>query len=301
VTGDALARVVGEAIGAATGRPARVVSSHGIGGGCISVASAITLEDGRRYFLKHKGSGDAVTMFAREAEGLRALREPGVLRVPEVVAVGGGEGGAPAFLVLERVETGPRAADFQEQLGRGLARLHRATQVDRFGFDHDNFIGATPQPNDWLDDWVGFWRERRLGFQLSLAERAGLLGARELADGRRLMDRLPDLIGEPDESACLLHGDLWGGNVIAGPTGEPVLIDPAAYLGRREADLAMTLLFGGFTRAFYRAYEDEWPLAPGSEKRLAIYKLYHLLNHLNLFGSGYRSECAALLRELAGG
>ena len=167
-----------------------------------------------------------------------------------------------------------------------------------FGFEEDNYIGATPQPNAWTDDWVTFFAEQRLGFQLRLAADNGFGG--ELARlGERLLSRLGELIDEPAEPACLLHGDLWGGNYLCDAEGQPVLIDPAAYYGRREAELAMTTLFGGFDSAFYGAYEEAWPLAPGSAERLEIYKLYHLLNHLNLFGGGYLGGCLGVLRRFA--
>jgi fructosamine-3-kinase len=181
-------------------------------------------------------------------------------------------------------------------LGKGLARLHLAT-AEQFGFDHDNYIGLTPQSNGWTRDGHEFFGRQRLGYQGDLAVRRNLLSSGERARLERLIDRLPELT--PSQPASLIHGDLWGGNLIAGPGGEPALIDPAAHYGWAEADLAMTALFGGFDPAVYAAYQDCRPLAPGWRERFEIYNLYHLLNHLNLFGGGYHAGVMAVLRRYA--
>jgi fructosamine-3-kinase len=215
-----------------------------------------------------------------------------------VIGVGGGDGSdAPPFLLMECIETGRPAGGFFEAFGRALALLHREARGARYGFERDNYIGATEQPNDWNDDWTAFWREQRLGYQLALARRQGLSDGAMIRHGDRLLERLDTLIGEPAEPPSLLHGDLWGGNYLVDERGGPVLIDPAAYYGRREADLAMTHLFGGFDARFHRAYEEVWPLEEGAAERLEIYKLYHLLNHLNLFGGSYYGGCMAILRR----
>jgi fructosamine-3-kinase len=302
-----------------TGREARIRSRTTAGGGCINHAEVLTLEDGRQFFLK-SNARPLPGMFAREAEGLAALGAVGEVRVPGVIGWGGGgeraleheherererehehgtqriQTGVP-YLLLEYIEQGRPGKGFFEAFGRGLARLHRGAQATRFGFEHDNYIGATQQPNGWSENWAAFCREKRLGFQLALARRNDLSDGAMNRCGERLLERLDELIGEPEEPACLLHGDLWGGNYLVDERGEAVLIDPAAYYGRREADLAMTFLFGGFDGRFYRAYEEVWPLAAGSGERLEIYKLYHLLNHLNLFGGGYYGSCMAILRR----
>ncbi|MCA9664263.1 MAG: fructosamine kinase family protein, partial [Myxococcales bacterium] len=218
-----------------------------------------------------------------------------VLRVPEVVAV------AREFIVLEHIETSSiRPPGFSRAFGAALAELHTSTSAARFGFAHDNYLGATPQPNGELDDWVEFFGRRRIGYQLGLARERGHARRGDELDtlGARLLEALGEIIGEPDEPPCLLHGDLWGGNYLVAEDGAPVLIDPAVYYGRREADLAMTRLFGGFDGAFYAGYEARWPLAAGAERRFVVYELYHLLNHLNLFGGSYRSSCIAHLRRL---
>ena len=166
------------------------------------------------------------------------------------------------------------------------------------GFAHDNYLGSTPQQNPWQVDACELWRRHRLGYQLELARHNGQSNAELDRLGDRLLDRLDQWLGTLDEPASLLHGDLWSGNYLVSTAGQPVLIDPAVYCGPREADLAMTQLFGGFERSFYEAYESSWPLPPGSGERLEIFKLYHLLNHLNLFGGGYRASCLAILRRL---
>ncbi len=284
---------VAAAIARETSREAEIVSTTPVSGGCINDACEAKLSDGRSYFVKTNAAAP-VHFFECEAGGLRALAKAGAIRVPEVLAYDEG------FIVLERIGTGPSGAGFHEDFGRRFADLHRRATAERFGFERDNYIGSTLQLNRWTEDWCELWRRHRLGYQFDLARRQGV--SEPVLDrlGDRFLDRLDEWIAEPAEGPCLLHGDLWSGNYMADERGEPVLIDPAAYYGRREADLAMTRLFGGFDRRFYDAYEEAWPLAPGSGERIEIYKLYHLLNHLNLFGGGYHAGCVNILRRFVG-
>ncbi len=278
-----------------TGRVARSGIFTPLGGGCINSACVVRTDDGRRFFAKSNADAPA-DMFEREAEGLRALRAARVLRVPEVVATG--SAGGEHFIIMEHLASAPPWPRYAEDLGRGLARLHRASTSPRAGFAHDNYCGATPQPNAWCSDWVEFFRERRLGYQLRLVRERGH-ATQELEDRLgRLMQRLGDIIGEPHEPFALLHGDLWSGNHLPDDRGAPALIDPAAYYGHREAELGMMVLYGSFPPELYAAYVAEWPLAPGWERRVEVYKLYHLLNHLNLFGGGYGAQCVEVLRKL---
>ena len=182
------------------------------------------------------------------------------------------------------------------KLGRHLARMHRVTGT-QYGWHRDNTIGATPQINTETGDWIAFWRERRLGFQLKLAQSRGH-GGRLIAGGERLLDALPSFFRGRSPLPSLLHGDLWSGNAGRTADGEPVIYDPAAYYGDREADLAMTELFGGFPRSFQDAYRSEFPLDPGYETRKQLYNLYHVLNHLNLFGGGYGVQAERMIGQL---
>jgi fructosamine-3-kinase len=200
--------------------------------------------------------------------------------------------------VLEWIEARGSKSGAAEALGEQLAQQHR-TPGEAYGLDHDNYLGSNQQINQPTSSWIEFFRDRRLGFQTELAQRNGYLTARRAARLERLIARLANWI---DESICmpsLLHGDLWGGNFLAGPNGEPVLIDPAVYYGDREAEMAFTELFGGFGTKFYAAYNAAWPLAPGYADRRDLYNLYHLLNHLNLFGEGYGGSVDAILQRYA--
>jgi fructosamine-3-kinase len=258
----------------------RMAAERPAAGGCINNGVHLETESGARFFLKTNANAPA-EMFAREAEGLAALAATGELRVPAVHLVG------EDFLLLEDLRPGRRATDYWEAFGRGLARLHAHTSP-RFGFEHDNYIGSTPQPNRWSEDGYAFFAQQRLGYQVRLARENGLLVASEAAAIKRLAARLPQLV--PPQPASLLHGDLWAGNALADAQGAPAIIDPAAHYGWAEAELGMTALFGGFPPAFYAAYEAQRPLAAGWRERLPLYNLYHLLNHLNLFGSGYYGQ-----------
>jgi fructosamine-3-kinase len=214
--------------------------------------------------------------------------------VPAVL--GHGASGSTAWLALEWLELCEPDAAAEATLGDALARLHRRTGP-RFGYDRDNFIGATPQANGWLDDPIAFLTTRRLAPQLALA-RANGYGAWLDERGARLLEAVPALYGSYRPVASLLHGDLWAGNRGALADGSVAVFDPASYYGDREADLAITRLFGGFGPAFQAAYRETWPLAEGAAAREGLHTLYHVLNHLNLFGRNYLAQARALLDRL---
>ena len=234
-----------------------------------------------------------------EADGLAALRASGTVRVPATLGLGAGN--ADEGLALEWLDLRPLDARSGAALGVALAALHRAppprTLSGRFGWTMDNFIGATPQANAPTTSWVAFWRDQRLVPQLARAKGAGYGGALQ-DDGARVVEALDDLLRGHTPAPSLLHGDLWGGNAGALSDGTPVIFDPAVYVGDREADLAMTELFGGFDPSFHAAYRDAWPLDEGYPVRRDLYNLYHLLNHLNLFGAGYLAHCERALARL---
>jgi fructosamine-3-kinase len=280
------------ALAAATGRRVAAGPGPSVGGGSINRCVQWVASDGP-LFVKlasesHRG------MFEAEAEGLRELERAGAVRVPRVLGLGIAEG--TAFLALEWIEFGSARAGTEAALGAQLAALHRTT-APQFGWHRDNTIGATPQRNDWTADWVEFFARQRLDFQINLAERSGH-GGHWLEQGRRLCERLGALFAGYAPPPSLLHGDLWGGNWAADAAGAPVIFDPAVYYGDREADLAMTHLFGGFGREFYAAYQSAWPLDPGAGARRDLYNLYHVLNHLNLFGGGYRGQAERMIERL---
>jgi fructosamine-3-kinase len=271
-----------------------IASTRGIAGGDINRAYEITLTDGRRLFAKANDRSPR-GMFAAEAQGLAWLGETGALRIPKVVAAALPDA-AQQFLVLELVATGPPARDFDERLGRGLAALHRFG-APGFGLDHDNFIGWLAQSNAAANSWPDFYRARRLEAQLRRAADGGRASSRMRQGFDRLFGALEELCG-PAEPPARLHGDLWGGNLLCDDRGGPCLIDPAVYGGHREIDLAMMRLFGGFGPRVFDAYDEAWPLADGHRERVALYQLYPLMVHVNLFGGGYVGSVEAALERL---
>jgi protein-ribulosamine 3-kinase len=228
-----------------------------------------------------------------EATGLLALAEARAVRVPQLLARGCV--GTTTFLALEWIESRPAGREAEHRLGEQLAVQHQVTAA-QFGFAQDNFIGRTRQPNEWLADWTEFFRERRLRHQLALAVENGFTLLEE--SGARLLEAVDALLAGHQPRASLLHGDLWAGNWLADEDQQPVIFDPAVYYGDREADLAMTRLFGGFGRAFHDAYQAAAPLPAGHAVRAQLYNLYHVLNHANLFGGAYAAQARASIDRL---
>lgn len=260
-----------------------------VSGGCINNGARLTTSSGASLFLKQNANAPP-DMFSCEAAGLQALADGAGPRVPEPHLHGA------SFLLTEDLQPAPQAPDYWSAFGVQLAELHQR-QSQRFGFDHNNYLGSTPQPNEWTEDGHEFFREQRLDYQAELAERRGLLSPDDRRSVARLCERLPELV--PAQPASLLHGDLWSGNAISDSAGAPAIIDPAAHYGWPEAELGMTRLFGGFPPEFYQSYETAAALEPGWRERLPVYNLYHLLNHLNLFGRSYLAQVQTILRRFA--
>ncbi len=258
-----------------------------LSGGDICDTTRVITTGGRDICVKQQASAPS-DFFLAEAAGLEALGATGTLRVPEVITA------RPTFIAMEYIAPERPGPDYWRQLGEGLATMHRQP-VSSFGFTMDNYCGRTPQPNPTTQDGFKFFAEHRLMYQGHLAEAEGHLTARELQDLEALCHKLPELI--PEQAPALIHGDLWGGNIHCDEQGRPVLIDPAAHWGWPEAELAMTRLFGGFSPEFYDNYLSANPLEPGWQKRVPLYNLYHLLNHLNLFGGGYHHQVIQIVRQ----
>jgi fructosamine-3-kinase len=257
-----------------------VVGLRPVSGGDVSDAYAATLADGSEVFVKTR-AGAAPGEFAGEADGLRWLASAGALRVAEPLAVG------DDWLALRWIERGRLDAAGEEELGRGLAALHRAG-APSFGGPRPLRLGPLELPNDPSGDWPSFYAQRRLG---PLAGRAGL------GDAVGAVCARIDALTGPPEPPSRLHGDLWSGNVLAGGDGRPWLIDPAAYGGHREVDLAMLALFGRPSARTLAAYDEVWPRADGHEERVPLYQLFPLLVHAVLFGGGYAASAEAAARR----
>lgn len=267
-----------------------------VSGGDINDAYLVALEDGQRVFLKVNSARNAA-FFTAEQAGLEALRKTDAIGVPKAITAGVSRD--CSFLIMEYLEAGPRRPDYWERFGRQLAAMHKAetgewTPQGKYGFTQNNFIGAGRQNNHICCSWIDFFREYRLEQQFRWAEAYFDSYGRKAMQS--LLDHLEDYLVEP-EFPSLLHGDLWGGNFVTGPDGSAWLIDPAVYVGHAEADLAMTELFGGFAPAFYGAYKEMSPLLPGYADRRELYNLYHLLNHLNLFGEAYYGSVMRIVRR----
>ncbi len=270
-----------------------IISSNSVSGGCISNACKLETKSGKNYFLKFTdvSSND---MFLKEANGLKELDKANAIRIPEVILA------EKSFILLEHIESGNPSRSFFEDFGRKFADMHKYCSHS-FGFFEDNYIGSTDQKNipneNEKENWTEFYWNKRILFQYRLAERNGYTTT-ELKDGiKKLESKLEEILSGSEEKPTLLHGDLWSGNYISDENGNACIIDPAVYYGHREADLAMTKLFGGFDNSFYSTYNETYPLKDGWRHRENIYKLYHVMNHLNLFGRGYYSQAVSLVKS----
>lgn len=279
-------------ISAVTNVPFQVKESRSIGGGCINQAYCIS--DGARRFFVKLNSAHGLDMFAAESAGLEEIRQSATIRVPLPICHGHSD--EMAWLVLEHLDLDNSTRGKASDLGEQLAAMHRVTSP-QYGWYRDNTIGQTPQINSLSSNWIAFWRMQRLEYQLDLARRNGFTGKLQSL-GEQLLSDLDKFFPNVSPTPSLLHGDLWGGNYAYDDKGNPVLFDPAVYYGDRETDIAMTELFGGFPADFYSAYRYNYPLDSGYNIRKQVYNLYHILNHLNLFGGSYRHQAEHTINTL---
>lgn len=260
-------------------------------GGCIN--DSYVIGDGEQRYFAKLNRRDLGHMFAAEAAGLLEIHNSHSIRVPEVICHG--EHGDTAYLILQHISFGHGDDQSHQQLGQQLAGMHQHS-AEQFGWWRDNTIGSTSQHNQQSSHWCDFWRQQRLGYQLQLCTENGYDELETLA--QPLLSELEVFFQDYSPQASLLHGDLWSGNYAFDHDGSPVVFDPAVYYGDRETDLAMTELFGGFPPAFYHAYNQAWPLDRGYTQRKTLYNLYHILNHVNLFGAGYAHQAQAMIHGL---
>ena len=277
------------AIQESTGIPFEIASQKALGGGCINRSGKLTGTDGRVFFLKYN-SASFGPVFAAEASALEAMAETRTIRAPQPVAMT--TPGGSAFLIMEYLPLEGRSGDWS-RMGRELARMHRSVSHS-FGWPEDNWIGSTPQKNTHCADWIEFYAEYRLKPQFRMAAGNG----QHFRNAEALIASLAEFFDSYTPRPSLLHGDLWAGNAGFLNEGTPAIFDPASYYGDREADLAMTELFGGFPPSFYSGYASEWPLDPGYRTRKTLYNLYHILNHFNIFGGGYASQADGMIQSL---
>lgn len=288
---SSIPRPIIESLEAHFGR--KVSHFSAVGGGCINNGGKLSLQGGIHHFVKWNHLERFPGMFDVEARGLNLLRSSDSIAVPGVVH--SGTAARYQYLVLDYIDEGRRLPDYWYRFGRQLAAMHRHS-TPAHGLDHDNYVGSLPQKNDPDSSWISFFIHRRLEPQLRRAVDDGRIDRSAVAGFERLFAKLQELL--PEESPSLLHGDLWGGNIMITSAGEPCLIDPAVYFGHREVDLAMTQLFGGFDHAFLDSYHEEFPLIPGYRERFEIYNLYPLLVHVNLFGGIYVHQVVSIVDQL---
>ncbi|SJM91707.1 conserved hypothetical protein [Crenothrix polyspora] len=284
--------IVSEQISNATGSTFKIVSAHPVSGGDIN--TAVRLQGRHQSYFVKLNNAALINMFEAEFNGLQEMANTETVSVPRPIVCGKIEN--QAFLVLEYIEFGAASKAADRLLGQQLALLHQKRQP-YYGWHRDNTIGSTPQINSPQDDWLSFWRNNRLAFQLKLAAKKGYTGRLQTL-GEQLCSDMNALFAGYTIQASLIHGDLWAGNAAVDSQGQPVIFDPACYYGDREADIAMTELFGGFSQDFYAGYQQVWPLDDGYKTRKNLYNLYHILNHLNLFGGGYLRQAENRMVQL---
>jgi fructosamine-3-kinase len=276
-----------------TGETFKSERRRSVSGGCINQGYALS-NGTSTYFVKINQAAQ-VDMFEAEALGLKQMLATKTIRVPIPICWGVADNAS--YLALEWLEFGGETAKASEEMGRKLAAMHRVGSASQFGWERNNTIGSTPQINTWTKNWADFFAEYRISYQLQLAKRKG----GNFPDTAQVVEVVKDYLSDRHLEPSLVHGDLWSGNAAVMKTGEPVMLDPATYYGDREVDIAMTELFGGFPAAFYRGYNEVFPLNEGYQRRKTLYNLYHILNHFNLFGGGYASQANRMIQQILSG
>ncbi|WP_038019084.1 fructosamine kinase family protein [Synechococcus sp. PCC 7335] len=286
-----VAEQIAKHISEVTNAPFQIETQQSVSGGCINQAAKVS--DRKRTFFIKTNHATQLAMFEAERDGLQEMYDSRSIRVPQPLCCGVTH--SLSYIVMEWLELGGGCSGGAwRRMGEQLAAMHKATSTQGYGWHRDNTIGSTPQQNQWCEDWVEFWRDRRLGPQFSLAHaKGGYFPRRD-----ELMNAIPRLIGAHTPMASLLHGDLWSGNAAITVEGEPVILDPATYYGDPESDLAMTELFGRFPHEFYQAYDSVLPIATAYRQRKVLYNLYHILNHYNLFGGSYESQANSMIAQI---
>ncbi|XTZ20502.1 MAG: fructosamine kinase family protein [cyanobacterium endosymbiont of Rhopalodia fuxianensis] len=281
---------IAQHISQATQEEFQIKNRRSVNGGCINQCYSL-IGDNITYFVKINQASQ-VKMFAAEALGLKQISNTKTIRVPQVICWGIAE--KTSYIVLEWIKFYQGTNQSWEEMGRKLGTMHRHQGAAQFGWKQNNTIGSISQINIWTDSWADFFAEYRVGYQLKLAKRR----EENFSDCTQVVEMVRELLADRKPQPSLVHGDLWAGNVAVTQEGEPVILDPAIYYGDHEVDLAMTELFGGFSSRFYRGYNEVFPLEKGYQKRKTIYNLYHILNHFNSFGSGYRSQVDRMIQTI---
>jgi len=284
---------ISEHISHSLNQPFQIQDKKSVGGGCINSAYQITgtAPESRQYFIKINNE-DLETMFQTEFDSLNELSQNHAMRIPKAICFGRAEG--KSYLVLEYIAMCSHGD--QAKLGAALAQQHKIS-ASQYGWYQNNVIGSTAQSNRQHVNWQTFWREERLLPQINMLYTKGYTSILK-PFVQPLLNYSEKLLNNHQPGAAMLHGDLWSGNYAFDQQGEPIIFDPAFYYGDREADLAMTELFGGFSREFYQAYNDIWPLEKAYKQRKTLYNLYHILNHANLFGSSYLNQAISMMQRV---
>jgi protein-ribulosamine 3-kinase len=272
------------------GQNTELIDFHFLYCGNFNLAARVETKAGK-YFVKWN-KGDHEGMFESEAKSMELLRETNTVHVPKVYGYGKKDDGS--YLMLDFVAESTKKEDYWENFGTKLAELHNITN-EKFGLHFNNYVGALRQINDFSEDGIQFYLEKRLNIQLERAYKAKFIDFKLYSDLNNIFSKVTSLF--PKEKPSLLHGDLWSGNIMVGANGHAALVDPSAYYGLREAEIAFTTLFGGFKKEFYDAYTHSKPLEPGFKDRIDLYNLYPLMVHLNLFGGGYLESIKQIVKK----